>query len=143
MPVYGDGSNVRDWLFVDDHARALATILMRGRPGEKYNVGGRNERRNIDIVQRISEFSPDRTKRLAARKSDRIRARPARSRSALCNTTRANERELGWRAKETFDTGIEKTVAWYCANEWWWRPLRDLHYSGERLGLLEAAENVQ
>ncbi len=144
LPVYGDGSNVRDWLFVDDHARALAMIVMRGRPGEKYNVGGGNERRNIDIVRRICEILD----RLAPASSPHenliafVRDRPGHDQRYAIDADKI-ERELGWRARETFDTGIEKTVEWYCANEWWWRPLRDQHYSGERLGLLEATDNVQ
>ncbi len=139
LPVYGDGSNVRDWLFVDDHARALFTILTRGRLGEKYNVGGRNEHRNIDIVRRICEILD----RLAPSSAPRellitfVRDRPGHDQRYAIDAGKL-EAELGWRAKETFETGIEKTVAWYLSNEWWWRPLREKLYSGERLGLIKA-----
>jgi dTDP-glucose 4,6-dehydratase len=136
LPVYGDGSNIRDWLYVEDHARALLTILTRGRLGEKYNVGGRNERRNIDIVRRVCEIldrerpTPEKREKLITFVTDR----PGHDHRYAINADKL-ESELGWRAKENFDTGIEKTVAWYLDNEWWWRPLRDKVYSGERLGL--------
>jgi dTDP-glucose 4,6-dehydratase len=136
LPVYGDGSNIRDWLYVEDHARALLTILTRGRLGEKYNVGGRNERRNIDIVRRVCEIL-DR-ERPAAEKREKlitfVTDRPGHDHRYAINADKL-ETELGWRAKENFDSGIEKTVAWYLGNEWWWRPLREKVYSGERLGL--------
>ncbi|WOJ90535.1 dTDP-glucose 4,6-dehydratase [Methylocapsa polymorpha] len=144
LPVYGDGSNVRDWLFVDDHAGALFTILTRGRLGEKYNVGGRNERRNIDIVRRICEILD----RLAPSSKPRetlitfVPDRPGHDQRYAIDAGKL-EAELGWRANETFETGIEKTVAWYLSNEWWWRPLRERLYSGERLGLIKAVEDVE
>ncbi|WP_036262314.1 dTDP-glucose 4,6-dehydratase [Methylocapsa aurea] len=144
LPVYGDGANVRDWLFVDDHARALFTILTRGRVGEKYNVGGRNERRNIDIVRRICKILDHLAPSSAPR--ERLIAfvldRPGHDQRYAIDAGKL-EAELGWRAEETFETGIEKTVAWYLANEWWWRPLREKLYSGERLGLIKAVEDVR
>jgi len=139
LPVYGDGSNVRDWLFVEDHARALLTILTRGRVGEKYNVGGRNERRNIDIVRRICQIL-DRARPAEAPREDLITFvadRPGHDHRYAIDATKL-ETELGWRARENFDSGIEKTVAWYLDNEWWWRPLREKVYAGERLGLAVA-----
>ena len=139
LPVYGDGSNVRDWLFVEDHARALVAILMHGKPGEKYNIGGRNERRNIDVVQRICGILD--TLRSGSESHERLITyvddRPGHDRRYAIDASKL-ESELGWRAKETFETGIEKTVHWYLANEWWWRPLRDKVYAGERLGLMES-----
>ncbi|NOV21622.1 dTDP-glucose 4,6-dehydratase [Ensifer adhaerens] len=139
LPVYGTGTNVRDWLFVDDHARALDTIAEKGRVGETYNVGGRNERRNIDVVRRIcalmNEFNP-----AGGPHEDLIRFvtdRPGHDSRYAIDATKL-ERELGWRAHETFDTGIEKTVRWYLENAWWWAPLRD-GYEGTRLGLLQPA----
>ena len=140
LPVYGDGKNIRDWLYVEDHARALLTILTRGRVGEKYNVGGRNERRNIDIVKRICEIldrerpGPESREKLITYVTDR----PGHDHRYAIDATKL-ETELGWRAQENFDTGIEKTVSWYLANEWWWRPLREKVYSGERLGLMAGA----
>jgi dTDP-glucose 4,6-dehydratase len=140
LPVYGDGSNVRDWLYVEDHARALLTIFSRGRVGEKYNVGGRNERRNIDIVRRICQIL-DRERPVAESRENLIAFvadRPGHDHRYAIDATKL-ETELGWRARETFDSGIEKTVSWYLENEWWWRPLREKVYAGERLGLVGAA----
>jgi dTDP-glucose 4,6-dehydratase len=137
LPVYGQGTNVRDWLYVEDHARALHLIATTGRVGEKYNVGGRNERRNIDIVHRICAIL-DRLRPRDAPHDRLIRFvadRPGHDHRYAIDASKL-ENELGWRARENFDSGIEKTVAWYVENEWWWRPLRDHVYAGERLGLL-------
>ncbi|MDR9761799.1 dTDP-glucose 4,6-dehydratase [Rhizobium redzepovicii] len=138
LPIYGNGSNVRDWLYVEDHARALFTIASRGRPGEKYNVGGRNERRNIDVVHRIcaildgvySDKAPH------AHLITNVTDRPGHDARYAIDASKL-ESELGWKAQETFETGIAKTVHWYLENEWWWRPLREKVYSGERLGVFK------
>ena len=139
LPVYGKGENVRDWLYVEDHARALDLIADRGRVGETYNVGGRNERRNIDVVRRIcsvlDETSP--SNRPREELIEFVTDRPGHDARYAIDATKL-ENELGWRALENFDTGIEKTVRWYLDNEWWWRPLRE-RYAGERLGLLKSA----
>jgi dTDP-glucose 4,6-dehydratase len=146
LPVYGAGANVRDWLYVEDHARALDLIAAHGRVGEKYNVGGGNERRNIDVVRGICVIL-DRL-RPAARPHDSlivfVTDRPGHDRRYAIDASKL-ERELGWRALETFDSGIEKTVRWYLDNEWWWGPLREKVYTGERLGVLrrEASERVE
>ena len=139
LPVYGDGSNIRDWLYVEDHARALAIIFARGRPGETYNIGGRNERTNLDVVHRICELM-DRLnpaggphRRLVTHVADR----PGHDHRYAIDAAKL-ETELGWRAHETFETGIEKTVAWYLDRRDWWEPLRNRVYSGERLGLIPA-----
>ena len=135
LPVYGAGTNVRDWLYVEDHARALDLIVRRGRIGERYNVGGRNERRNIDVVRTICAILD----RLRPRRGPHdaliafVADRPGHDLRYAIDATKL-ERELGWRAQETFETGIEKTVRWYLDNEWWWRPLREKVYAGERLG---------
>jgi dTDP-glucose 4,6-dehydratase len=138
LPVYGRGENIRDWLYVEDHARALDIIVSRGRIGEKYNVGGRNERRNIDVVRGICRLL-DRL-RPAARPHEEliefVKDRPGHDQRYAIDASKL-ERELGWQAEETFETGIDKTVRWFLDNEWWWRPLRDKVYTGERLGLLE------
>jgi dTDP-glucose 4,6-dehydratase len=137
LPVYGRGENIRDWLYVDDHAKALHLILTRGRPGETYNVGGRNERRNIDVVERICAILDEARPRKAGQHRNLISYvadRPGHDLRYAIDATKL-ERELGWRAEETFDTGVEKTVRWYIDNEWWWRPLREKVYAGERLGL--------
>jgi len=140
LPVYGKGENVRDWLYVEDHARALDIIAERGRPGETYNVGGRNERKNIDVVRRIcavlDEIAP--SERPREELIEFVTDRPGHDARYAIDATKL-ESELGWRAQENFDSGIEKTVRWYLANQWWWQPLRE-RYSGERLGLLNAAK---
>ena len=140
LPVYGKGENVRDWLYVEDHARALDLIAERGRVGQTYNVGGRNERRNIDVVRRIctvlDELEP--ANRPREELIEFVTDRPGHDARYAIDATKL-ETELGWRARENFESGIAKTVQWYLDNEWWWRPLRD-RYAGERLGLLKTAE---
>jgi len=135
VPVYGTGDNVRDWLFVDDHARALDLIAERGRAGETYNVGGRNERRNIDVVRRICQVLDDLVPAGAPREAliEFVTDRPGHDARYAIDAGKL-EAELGWRAREDFDSGIEKTVRWYVDNEWWWQPLR-ARYDGQRLGL--------
>lgn len=137
LPVYGNGHNIRDWLYVEDHVRALDIIAERGRIGETYNVGGRNERRNIDVVNRVCElmdrFRPQNAPH--ARLITYVTDRPGHDARYAIDATKL-ESDLGWRAQENFDTGIEKTVRWYLDNEWWWLPLRK-SYSGTRLGLLK------
>jgi dTDP-glucose 4,6-dehydratase len=139
LPVYGDGLNVRDWLYVEDHARALGLILKRGRAGETYNIGGRNERRNIDVVRQICCWM-DKLRPVDWSHHDLIQFvpdRPGHDQRYAIDASKL-ENELGWRAIETFETGIEKTVRWYLANPGWWRPLREEVYVGERLGLMRA-----
>lgn len=137
LPIYGAGDNVRDWLHVDDHVRALDLIAEKGRVGERYNVGGRNERTNLDVVQRICRIL-DRL-RPQGKPHERLIAfvpdRPGHDARYAIDGTKL-ERELGWRAHESFDAGLEKTVRWYLDHEGWWRPLRDTVYAGERLGLM-------
>jgi dTDP-glucose 4,6-dehydratase len=136
LPIYGKGDNIRDWLYVEDHARALDIIIERGRVGEAYNVGGRNERRNIDVVQRICDvldlLRP--THRPRRELIEYVADRPGHDARYAIDASKL-EGELGWRAEETFDSGIEKTVKWYLDNEWWWQPLQTA-YSGRRLGLV-------
>jgi dTDP-glucose 4,6-dehydratase len=137
LPVYGDGSNVRDWLYVEDHARALGVILAKGVPGETYNIGGRNERKNIEVVKQICTWM-DKLRPSDASHHDLIsfvRDRPGHDQRYAIDATKL-ENELGWRAKETFETGIEKTVRWYLDRADWWQPLRNKVYAGERLGLV-------
>ncbi len=137
LPVYGDGSNVRDWLYVEDHASALSLILAKGRPGEKYNVGGHNERTNLEVVETICMLL-DRPAPARRRHRELIRFvtdRPGHD-ARYAIDAKKTETELGWQAKESFDSGLAKTVRWYLANEAWWRPLRERRYAGERLGLI-------
>ena len=137
LPVYGRGENVRDWLFVEDHARALDIIIERGRVGETYNVGGRNERRNIDVVETIcavlDKLVPG--DRPRAELIEFVTDRPGHDARYAIDATKL-ESELGWRAQDDFDSGIAKTVEWYLDNAWWWQPLRK-DYAGQRLGLIE------
>jgi len=139
LPVYGAGDNIRDWLYVEDHARALDIIAARGRIGETYNVGGRNERRNIDVVRRICTLLDEIVPANAPRESliRFVADRPGHDERYAIDATKL-ETELGWRAQETFDTGIAKTVRWYLDNAWWWQPLRE-RYDGQRLGLVKDA----
>ncbi len=136
LPVYGRGENVRDWLFVDDHAEALTLVVRKGLIGQSYNVGGRNEKRNIDVVESICGIL------------DEIRPQAGRSHKELITfvTDRPGhdaryaidcskiERELGWAPKETFESGLRKTVQWYIDNPEWWGAIRSGKYRGERLG---------
>jgi dTDP-glucose 4,6-dehydratase len=136
LPVYGDGSNIRDWLYVDDHARALGIILEKGTPGETYNVGGRNERRNIDVVRQICSCLDE--LRSSGPRHDRliryVTDRPGHDQRYAIDASKL-EADLGWRAQDSFETGIKKTVRWYLERADWWRPLRENVYRGERLGL--------
>jgi dTDP-glucose 4,6-dehydratase len=140
LPVYGNGTNVRDWLYVNDHARALDIIAERGRIGETYNVGGRNERRNIDVVTQVCELMDELrpTKEPHARLIKHVADRPGHDSRYAIDATKL-ETELGWKAQESFESGIEKTVRWYLENEWWWAPLRT-GYDGSRLGLINGPE---
>jgi dTDP-glucose 4,6-dehydratase len=137
LPVYGDGANVRDWLYVGDHARALRIVLERGRVGETYNVGGRNERTNLYVVQQICRIL-DKLKPVSAGGREHlitfVADRPGHDRRYAIDATKL-EQELGWSAQETFETGLEKTVAWYLANESWWRAILAGGYQAQRLGL--------
>ncbi|UHD46148.1 dTDP-glucose 4,6-dehydratase [Aureimonas altamirensis] len=137
LPVYGKGENVRDWLFVEDHARALALVATKGEPGRSYNIGGRNERSNLIVVETICD-TLDGLRPLAdgGQRRDLIRFvtdRPGHDLRYAIDATRI-ETELGWQAQENFESGLEKTVRWYLDNEAWWRPIREKRYSGERLG---------
>ena len=135
LPVYGDGGNVRDWLHVEDHVRALDLILRQGRPGQTYNVGGRNERTNLQVVHSIcdllDEFAPGRRPRREL--INFVADRPGHDRRYAIDAGKL-EGELGWRAQETFETGLRKTVRWYLDRRDWWEPLRE-RYAGGRLGL--------
>ncbi|PHP64660.1 dTDP-glucose 4,6-dehydratase [Zhengella mangrovi] len=141
LPVYGKGENIRDWLHVEDHAAALECVATKGRIGETYLVGGRAERRNIDVVHTICDIL-DRQRPRAGGASYRdliahVPDRPGHDRRYAIDPSRI-EAELGWSPGETFESGMENTVAWYMANEWWWRPL---HNSiSERLGTAKVTQ---
>ena len=137
LPVYGKGDNVRDWLHVEDHAGALLALLQRGRPGEKYNVGGGNERRNLDVVQVLcgvlDELAPD-PQGPHARRIAFVADRPGHDLRYSIDTTKIR-RELGWAPRQAFELGLRATVAWYLANRAWWEPVLRQKYDGRRLGL--------
>jgi len=137
LPVYGTGANVRDWLFVDDHARALELVARRGAPGESYNIGGRAERTNLTVVETICDLLDARRPRSSGASYRDLIAfvndRPGHDRRYAIDPSKA-ERELGWHAEETFESGLGKTVDWYLDNEWWWGPIRARRYAGARLG---------
>ena len=137
LPVYGSGENVRDWLHVEDHARALELILTSGRVGESYNVGGRAERSNLAVVETICDIL-DLRRPLpgGGRRRDLIEFVPDRPGHDLRYAIDPSkiETELGWRAEQSFESGMAATVDWYLDNEWWWRPIREGRYRGERLG---------
>jgi len=137
LPVYGDGKNVRDWLYVDDHARALLLIVEKGRPGETYNVGGRNERTNIEIVHRVCDLVDQLRPADSSRREliTHVQDRPGHDKRYAIDATKL-ETELGWRARDNLDSGLERTVRWYLDNEWWWRPLRAQGHGTARLGTL-------
>jgi dTDP-glucose 4,6-dehydratase len=137
VKVYGTGENVRDWLHVEDHARALALIATRGANGESYNVGGNSERTNLTVVRTICDIL-DRKRPRAGGKSYRdlitfVTDRPGHDLRYAIDATKIKE-ALGWEPKETFETGLVRTIEWYLANEWWWEPIRREKHPGERLG---------
>jgi dTDP-glucose 4,6-dehydratase len=139
LPVYGDGLNVRDWLYVEDHVNALALLLTRGRPGQKYNVGGRSERTNLKVVETICDIVDDLVPGPGSRRDliSFVEDRPGHDRR-YANDPAKIENELGWSRAESFESGLDKTVRWYLDNRSWWEPLRRHVYGGERLGLTQA-----
>jgi dTDP-glucose 4,6-dehydratase len=136
MPVYGEGSNVRDWLHVEDHACALALVLERGRVGETYNIGGDCERSNLEVVHQIcaqlDELRPQ--GRPHTRFITLVADRPGHDHRYAIDASKIRG-ELGWKPQTTFDDGLKATVAWYLANTAWWRPILIANYCGERLGM--------
>jgi dTDP-glucose 4,6-dehydratase len=136
LPVYGDGANVRDWLYVDDHAAALALIVEKGAVGRTYNVGGRNERSNLAVVHAVCDLLDELAPATSSRRNlvTFVPDRPGHDRRYAIDATRL-ETELGWRAQHDFESGLRRTVAWFLANEAWWRPLREAGHGQARLGL--------
>jgi len=140
LPIYGKGDNIRDWLFVEDHVRALKLVIDKGQPGETYNVGGSNERTNLEVVQTIcatlDELAPERRKAGLKSYADLITFVPDRPGHDQRYAIDAGKlkRELGWQPQEDFESGIRKTIKWYLENAWWWQPIRERKYSGQRLG---------
>ena len=142
LPVYGDGRQVRDWLYVDDHARALWTVLTRGAIGETYNVGGNNEMRNIEVVQLICRALQDQVPEPGHNIGYEdlitfVEDRPGHDARYAIDSSKIQS-ELGWAPKASFEAGLRKTVAWYLDHEAWWQPVLDGSYRLERRGVDEA-----
>ena len=139
LPVYGDGSNVRDWLYVEDHCRALAMVLLRGKSGETYVIGGKCELKNIDVVngiiRTVRELAPGSVTKSAEELITFVKDRPGHDQRYAINPARI-ERELGWVPRENFTSGLRKTVQWYLDNEGWIKRIGDGSYRGERLGTI-------
>lgn len=137
LPVYGKGANVRDWLFVEDHARALLLVNEKGCDGETYNVGGHNERTNLEVVKTICSIMDELRPRADGTKHESlityVTDRPGHDLRYAIDPTKLMS-ELGWKPRENFETGIRRTVQWYLDNEWWWKPIHEGRYSGQRLG---------
>jgi len=142
LPVYGDGRQVRDWLYVEDHARALALAVERGTVGETYNIGGRSECANLHVVTTICRLI-DQIEPSASGPREHlitfVADRPGHDRRYAIDPGKI-ERELGWSAAETFDTGLAKTVRWYLSNRHWWQAILEQGYKAERVGLAPQAE---
>ncbi len=139
LPVYGRGNNIRDWLYVEDHAEALVAVAHAGRVGETYCIGGQSERTNLDVVKAICALLNELVPGNAAGGHEKlitfVADRPGHDLRYAIDPTRIST-ELGWRPRETFETGLRKTVEWYLANRTWWQRIRSGVYRGERLGVL-------
>ncbi|MBT3030500.1 MAG: dTDP-glucose 4,6-dehydratase [Candidatus Thiodiazotropha sp. (ex Lucina pensylvanica)] len=137
LPIYGDGSNVRDWLYVEDHCRAIWRVLEAGKPGEVYNVGGNNEMSNLEVIEMLcallDELVPDSPFRPHTQLKKFVKDRPGHDQRYAIDATKLHH-ELGWTPDETFATGLKKTVSWYLNNETWCQRVMDGSYRGERLG---------
>lgn len=136
LPIYGDGSNVRDWLYVEDHADALLTVLAKGAVGESYNIGGENERTNLELVQSLCAILDEKRPKTSGSYADQITFvtdRPGHDARYAIDPTRIRQ-DLGWRPSVTVEEGLERTVQWYLDNEAWWRALQTRDGVGQRLG---------
>jgi dTDP-glucose 4,6-dehydratase len=140
LPVYGKGDQVRDWLYVADHARALRLVVEKGCPGETYNIGGHNEKQNIEVVkticQLLDELSPHTEIKNRESLIEFVTDRPGHDMRYAIDASKI-ENELGWKPEETFESGLKKTVEWYLENRSWWEEVLSGEYRGERLGLGE------
>ena len=137
LPIYGDGSNIRDWLYVEDHADALLTVVQKGQVGRSYNIGGENERSNLELVKTLCAILDEKRPKADGSYADQITFvtdRPGHDARYAIDPTRIRD-ELGWRPSVTVEQGLALTVDWYLANEPWWRALQDRKGVGERLGV--------
>ena len=139
LPVYGKGDNVRDWLFVEDHCHAIKTVLEKGKVGETYNIGGNNEIKNIDIVMTICKKMDQLVPRTNSEKYENlityVTDRPGHDFRYAIDASKIRNK-LNWQPKESFATGIEKTIQWYLESEPWWKAIQDNTYQQERLGVV-------
>lgn len=140
LPVYGNGSQIRDWLYVEDHARALYAVVTKGKIGETYNIGGHNEQTNLNVVKLVcdllDELAPSQHSDIESYHQliTFVQDRPGHDLRYAIDASKI-ERELGWTPQETFETGLRKTLTWFLENEWWWKRVQDGSYQGQRLGL--------
>jgi dTDP-glucose 4,6-dehydratase len=140
LPVYGQGEQIRDWLYVEDHARALHLVISQADAGKTYNIGGHNERKNIDVVNTIcdllEELRPIKPNGVTHYRDliTYVTDRPGHDMRYAIDASKI-EQELGWKPQETFESGMHKTVEWYLSNETWWRHVQDGSYAGQRLGI--------
>ena len=145
LPIYGKGDNVRDWLYVEDHAEALVLAVSKGKYGETYNIGGNNERTNLEVVQAIcvhlDELRPRANGKSYSDLIAYVEDRLGHDKRYAIDATKMKS-QLGWKPKNDFDSGIKKTVAWYLNNDWWWKPIRSGNYAGERLGVSAKVEKI-
>jgi dTDP-glucose 4,6-dehydratase len=144
LPVYGRGDNVRDWLYVEDHVRALVKVCFEGKVGETYNIGGDCEKTNLEVVESICDYVDELSPRAGARRRSLILFvpdRPGHDHRYAIDATKIG-RELGWSPDETFESGLRKTVRWYLDNSDWWQRIRARLYGGERLGMRTPATGV-
>ena len=136
LPIYGKGDNIRDWLYVEDHVRALWTVVNEGKPGSTYNIGGNEERTNLEVVETICNIldeikpHPDGS---YFNLIEFVEDRPGHDKRYAIDATKIKT-ELGWEPTVSFETGIRNTIQWYLENEWWWEPIRSGTYAGDRLG---------
>jgi dTDP-glucose 4,6-dehydratase len=135
LPIYGKGDQIRDWLYVEDHARALVLVATTGEIGETYNIGGHNEKQNIEVVKTICQILDKKVPKETPYEEliTFVQDRPGHDVRYAIDASKI-ARELGWTPEETFETGLEKTVQWYLDNEAWWRAVQDGSYQRERLG---------
>ena len=143
LPIYGDGQQIRDWLYVEDHAQALRTVLEKGKVGETYNIGGNNEKTNLQVVKTLCNILEELHPSTHLEKNTYqdlivyVEDRPGHDNRYAINNNKIAQ-ELGWQPKETFETGLHKTVAWYLENQTWWSRVLDGSYQRERLGIIES-----
>ena len=137
LPVYGKGANVRDWLYVEDHVRALCLVNEKGKDGETYNIGGHNERTNLEVVKTVCSILDELRPRQDGTKYESlityVTDRPGHDLRYAINPSKLMN-DLGWKPQENFNPGIRKTVQWYLDNDWWWKPIHEKKYAGQRLG---------